>query len=191
MPLKPPVAIDFPFPAELTRLDAASDRASLVVLRHFDESASSVRRYVLSFGVRPEAADDVVQEVFLSLFRHLQLGRPDHNLRGWTFRVAHNLALKQRKRQKTLETRAGDELTAAAHVADAGGTPEEQLVDAEWQAQLRAIFLALPDRERRCVYLRAQGLRYREIADVLGVSLGAVAKYVARAMAQLGQPRQG
>ena len=53
-------------------------------------------RYALSFGLPPHDAEEVIQEVFLSLFRHLRMGRSRRNLRGWLFRVAHNLALKRR-----------------------------------------------------------------------------------------------
>jgi RNA polymerase sigma-70 factor (ECF subfamily) len=43
--------------------------------------------------------EDVVQDVFLEVFRHLQRGGSRLNLQGWLFRVAHNLALKRRTRQ--------------------------------------------------------------------------------------------
>jgi RNA polymerase sigma-70 factor (ECF subfamily) len=50
---------------------------------------------------------------------------------------------------------------------------------------LRAVLQVLPERDRQCVALRAEGLRYRDIASTLGISLGAVAKSMARAMARL------
>ena len=51
-----------------------------------------------SFNLGAAATEDVVQDVFVALFRHLSLGRPATNLKGWLFQVAHNLALKQRQR---------------------------------------------------------------------------------------------
>jgi len=79
------------------------------VLRLFDECASGLRRYVASFGLPAEVTEDVVQEVFLQLFRHLRLGRSRANLRGWIFRVGHNLALKQRAKvaRRTLDLSLG------------------------------------------------------------------------------------
>src|SRR6204780_4769714 len=65
------------------------------VLRLFEQFRNPLLRYTLSFGLPVHDAEEVIQEVFLSLFRHLQLGRSRKNLRGWMFRVAHNLALKQ------------------------------------------------------------------------------------------------
>ena len=41
-------------------------------------------------------AEEIVQEVFLSLFQHLREGKSRANLQGWIFKVAHNLALKSR-----------------------------------------------------------------------------------------------
>ena len=86
--------------------DAEAD-VEAEVLALFDECGAPLIRYVGAFGVNVHDTEDVVQDVFLSLFRHVQLGRPRTNLRGWLFRVAHNLALKQRlrtKRRQALET---------------------------------------------------------------------------------------
>jgi RNA polymerase sigma-70 factor, ECF subfamily len=58
------------------------------------------------------------------------------------------------------------------------------------RTRLRACVLALPERHRQCVILRAEGLRYREIASVLGISLGAVAKSLAQAIWRLSHVDQ-
>jgi RNA polymerase sigma-70 factor (ECF subfamily) len=131
--------------------------------------------------------------VFLSLFRHVQLGRPRTNLRGWLFRVAHNLALKHRLRARKRHFTEGTdvaELPDRAGASRAGGltstsNPEQQLASRQRQQRLLAVFRALPERDRRCLSLRAEGLRYREIADALGMSLGAVAKSLARSMTRM------
>src|SRR5260370_1029007 len=82
-------AIELPLPASIRVDDCASSQAikdDVVVL--FDECATGLRRYLDSFGLGAEAAEDVLQDVFLSLFRHLRLGRPRSNLKGWLFQVA-------------------------------------------------------------------------------------------------------
>src|SRR5690349_24551353 len=66
------------------------------VISIFDQLRDRVLRYLLSFGLSVADGEEVVQEVFLALFQHLQRGKPRHNLRAWIFQVAHNLALKQR-----------------------------------------------------------------------------------------------
>jgi RNA polymerase sigma-70 factor (ECF subfamily) len=55
-------------------------------------------RYLSSFGVSVPDGEELIQESFLSLFKHLRAGKPRENLRGWLFRVTHNLALKERYR---------------------------------------------------------------------------------------------
>src|SRR5581483_4697500 len=68
------------------------------VIALFEEFRTPLLRYSLSFGLAIEDAEEVIQEVFLSLFEHLQRDKPRHNLRSWLFRVAHNLGLKRRYR---------------------------------------------------------------------------------------------
>src|ERR1700722_8029432 len=68
-----------------------------LVISLFDQLRNPLLRYVLSIGIRVQEAEEIVQEVFLSLYRHVRIGRSRSNLRGWVFRVAHNLALKQRE----------------------------------------------------------------------------------------------
>jgi RNA polymerase sigma-70 factor (ECF subfamily) len=164
---------------------AADTEAEVLAL--FDECGAPLLRYVGAFGVNAHDTEDVVQDVFLSLFRHVQLGRPRTNLRGWLFRVAHNLALKHRLRTKRREAL---ERTDAPDSAEPGGSdngpnPEQQLASLERRQRLLAVFRALPERDRRCLSLRAEGLRYREIADALGMSLGGVAKSLARSMTRM------
>ena len=157
-----------------------------VVLGLFDDCAPGLRRYVRSFGLSPEAAEDVVQEVFLALFCHLERGRPRTNLRAWVFRVGHLLALKQRERL-AIRSRREPALDSSLSdtVADPATDVERQLLEGARSRRLQAVVRALPERDRQCVHLRAAGLRYRDIASALQVSLGAVAKSMARALERL------
>jgi RNA polymerase sigma-70 factor (ECF subfamily) len=170
----------------ISDLDAAHADADVEaeVLTLFDECGAPLLRYVSTFGVSAHDTEDVVQDVFLSLFRHVQLGRPRTNLRGWLFRVAHNLALRQRLRRRqrdTMEAAVVDDRAGAAPGLD----PEQRLISSDRQRRLLAVFRALPERDRRCLSLRAEGLHYREIAEALDMSLGAVAKSLARSMTRM------
>jgi len=157
------------------------------VIRLFDEYRNRLLRYTLGFGLSIHDAEEIVQEVFLSLFRHLQLGRPRDNLRGWLFRVAHNLALKLREaRHARLDSEELSDVVADRQV-DLSPGPEQLLVSAQRQKCLLAVVHALPERDQCCLQLRAEGLRYREIADVLDMSLGAVSNSLSRSIARLTQ----
>jgi RNA polymerase sigma-70 factor (ECF subfamily) len=155
------------------------------VMALFEQFRNPLLRYTLSFGIPLQDAEEIIQEVFLALLRHLQLRRSRTNLRGWIFRVAHNLALKQRyANQKLLDRMANDDTALAGH-ADPSPNPEEQLSTAQRRGRLLAVFRALPVGDQGCLRLRAEGLRYREIASVLGISLGAVSISLTRSLARL------
>lgn len=73
------------------------------VAQLFAETREDVYRYLLTLGVHPPKAQESVQEVFLRLYTTLKKGEKIENLRGWVFRVAHNLGLKVRARQANEE----------------------------------------------------------------------------------------
>lgn len=154
------------------------------VLTLFDEHAPQLLRAVASSGLSAEETEDVVQDTFVALFRHLSLGRDGTNLSGWLFQVAHNLALKKRKGILKQRSARWNEMVTQWAV-DPAPDPEERLMRRERGERLRSVFSALPERERRCLFLRAEGLTYRNIAQALGVSLGSVSKAVSRALTRL------
>jgi RNA polymerase sigma-70 factor, ECF subfamily len=153
----------------------------------FDQFRDPLLRYVVSLGVYAHDGEDVIQDVFLSLFRHLRLGRSRANLRGWIFRVAHNLALKQRTQTQRQQVRMAPDEGLLESQFDPTTNPEEQLATSQRQKQLLLVVAALAEHDQWCLYLRAEGLRYREIAEVLGMSLGAVSNSLARSMARLAR----
>jgi RNA polymerase sigma-70 factor (ECF subfamily) len=183
------------FPAILARTadsvpNAACSEIENEVVELFDEYRGRLLRYVLSIGLTAGHGEEIVQDVFLALFRHLRLGRPKDNLRGWIFRVAHNLALKTRMSEQTRPDRAEFDEVAAAQV-DPQPNPEQQLASVQRQKILMATVRALPERDQYCLNLRAEGLRYREIAEILEMSLGAVANSLSRSLARLERADQG
>ena len=142
-------------------------------------------RYMISLGLGQHDAEEVIQEVFLALFRHLKAGKPRDNLRGWVFRTGHNLALKLRTRVHGRMTDSDPQVFELC--IDPDPNPEQRLAAKQQQALLSAVFRALPERERACLALRAEGFRYREIAEIQGMSLGSVASVLARALGKLAK----
>ena len=188
MPLSPSdSALDLTLLAPAEHSSTAHAAMAQEVQGLFDQYARPLLRYAASFGLSADDTEDVVQDVFLALFRHFCLGRSRDNVPGWLFQVTHNLALKQRKRIRTRWARDGRHEVAIAHHTriDASPNPEERLAEIERLQSIRAVLPTLPARDRRCLYLRAEGLRYRDIAKVLGLSLGGVAKSLARSIASL------
>ena len=94
--------------------------------------------------------------------------------------MAHNLALKKRQRTRPAEE-IGDSLV------DPGPNPEDQCVASQTQQRMMAALRAMPEQDRRCLSLRAEGLRYREIAGILDMSLGAVALALSRGLERIAR----
>jgi RNA polymerase sigma-70 factor (ECF subfamily) len=148
----------------------------------FDQFRDRLLRYVLTFGLRVEDCEEVIQETFLALFQHLTRGKSRRNLRGWLFRVAHNLALRTRLRARR-DAQAPNPPEDV--MIDPAPNPEHQFESAQRRQRLLAVFQALAEQDRRCLSLRAEGIRYREIAEVLDMSLGSVSVSLARSLARL------
>jgi RNA polymerase sigma-70 factor (ECF subfamily) len=177
---------ELPFPRQTTA--AASEAPSEIectVMSLFDEFRNPILRYVLSFGMALHDGEEVTQEVFLGLFKHLRVGKSRRNLRGWIFRVAHNLALKQRHAIHIARNTMESNWSIAERQFDPSPSPEDEVVSTQRQRRLLAALGALPEVDQRCLRLRAEGLRYREIAEVLGISLGAVSISLTRSLARL------
>jgi RNA polymerase sigma-70 factor, ECF subfamily len=156
----------------------------LEILGLFDVLRGNLLRYAISFGLSVHDGEDIIQEVFLALFHHLQEGRSRSNLRGWVFRVTHNLALKRRVSNQNVKS-ISDENGFCEEYSDPSPGPEEQFLFSERQECLLATVRALPENDRWCLRLRAEGLRYREISEILGISLGSVSTSLARSLARL------
>ena len=161
------------------------------VVALFEQLRTPLLRYLMTLGLSVQDGEEVVQEVFLALFRHLKRGKSGDNLRGWVFRVAHNLALKQFSSGRSKVERSSVPLEDLQfEIAGWAPNPEQVLNQKRTEQRLQAVIAALSEQDRRCLFLRAEGLRYREIADVLGISLGSVANALERAIVKLSRARE-
>ena len=144
----------------------------------------------------PEEARDAAQEVFLKVFRKAGDIRPIRPIRPagqvytWLYRIAVNHCLNRLRRRRIVrflrweDPRSGDE--PALDPPDASPGPEAELeARRRWRATRRAI-AALPDNQRAVLVLvRFEGLSYRQTAEVLGITEGAVESRLVRAMRRL------
>ncbi len=149
---------------------------------------SSILAYVVSvFGIATAAeAEDITQDAFLQLHRVLQKGTQIDNPRAWLFRVAHNLAVSRlnlRQFIAPLDDLGWDEI--CSRIPDPGISPEQRTQRLEDFAHVYRAMARLSVQERQCLHLRSEGLRYKEIGDILGISVPAVGKYLRRAIRKL------
>ena len=150
----------------------------------YRELRKPLLRYLVCLGLSADEAQDVAQDAFLSLHKHLAAGGSQENIRSWIFRVAHNQA---RNRQSRYERRFAAPLEERIDTIADESTPERAVLEREKFLQLRKAIRLLTEAERECLVLRAGGLRYREIGEVLGVPTSTVADTVDRAIKKLAE----
>lgn len=138
-----------------------------------------------------QSAEDVCQEVFVTVYRHLARFDFRSSLWTWLYRIAVRAALKTRRREARYRAGRASEAILDGEAALGGPAASgsssalfaQQLEDREVVAKL---LRPLPEHLRAVVWLRERdGLSYAEIADVLECSVGAVEQRLHRAYVQL------
>jgi RNA polymerase sigma-70 factor (ECF subfamily) len=155
------------------------------IIELYDQFRPSLYGYLISLGLAPQQADDAVQETFLRLFEHLQSDGSDRNLRSWLFCVAHNLSQDIHRRERRMVNSSASDQESVRKLldrVDPGLNPEELYLHKERSARLASAVAQLSEQQRQCMHLRAEGLRYREISAVLGISVSTVAESLQRAI---------
>ncbi len=141
-----------------------------VVAKH----EAALLRYVARILRDADAAQDVVQDTFLKLFRRWNdVVKPGANLSTWLYRVAHNEAvdcIRKRQRRQALHFRQSEERrTLQTHAAPA------PFGETSGREKVRQALDALDLRERQVVLLKVyEEKSYRDIADIAGLSVGNV-----------------
>lgn len=144
----------------------------------FEQHFANLTRYLRS-GVRDTGElEDLAQETFIRYFQARCNGETIDKPKAWLYRVGRRLALDHAKKSRpVLLDDAGwraVEAEQAASPATEGDATSLRTANLPWH-QLSAL-------ERECLLLRAEGLTFREVAEVLDVSISTVASYVGRAI---------
>lgn len=153
----------------------------------FQDVAPKLRNFLYYRCGDAENAADIVQEAFLRLWENCAKVVPQQ-ASGWLFKVAEHIFFKQKAHAKVVlkyEWRqAGPEPTYAS--------PQDELEEKEFRQQLENALAALPDGAREVFLLnRMDGMKYREIAELLGISQKAVEKRMHRALVTLRELHAG
>ena len=150
-----------------------------VVARLFEEHRDSLFRYVLFLTRNPSISEELVQDAFLKLHLEIVNGKAIENYRAWLFRVSCNLALDYSK-SSTAEPFSDREMFASSD-----DDPEKELLIKESESRLLDAIRSLPAIQRHCLLLRSEGLRYREICNVLAIGETTVVDHIRRAVQRL------
>ena len=174
--------------------DRTSDPMTLSerVLALFEQLRIPVFRYILRKTRDSGQAEDITQETFLRLFRHLREDRLLDNPKAWIFTVANNLAVDASRDESHIKDL--DETTWKNIEESRSGLqadPEKLILQRERLDRVHIAVLNLTPLQRECLHLRAEGLRYREIAGLLELSSSTVMDAVRRATLKLAREFDG
>ena len=172
-----------PVPLALPIARLVTDTCEAATL--YRELRKPLLRYLVCLGLTADEAQDVVQDTFVGLHQHVAAGGSQENIRNWLFRVAHNAARDHQKSYQRRHNAPLDTEVEALMVDET--TPERAVLEKEKFRRLRSAVHLLTDAERECLLLRAEGLRYREIAEILGMATSTVGDTVERAIKKLAE----
>jgi RNA polymerase sigma-70 factor, ECF subfamily len=130
-------------------------------------------------------AQDLVQAVFLSVFRGLGSFRFESSFSTWVYRIAHNECQNYHRRHRP-DFVPLEAILGASEEIDPRPTSDAQHARQECQSIIQQALMQLPSQMREAVVLRyVEGLSYEEMAEVLGCAPGTVASRLSRALTEL------
>jgi RNA polymerase sigma-70 factor (ECF subfamily) len=176
----------------LRGLRAGDEAAYETLIQRFEQPIYNIISRLLD---NPADAADVVQEVFLKVFRNVASFRGDSSIKTWIYRIAVNEARNQRRwfsrhrrQEVNLEAEEPGDVYFGTHqksyqswLPDPGRSPYELTLDRETQALIEAALAQVNPKFRAALVLREiEGLSYDEIGEILEISLGTVKSRILR-----------
>ncbi len=177
----------------LTRFrDGLADAFGVLVKRYERELYGYLRRYLGDANL----ADDVFQNTFLQLYTKAGQYEPGRPVRPWLYTIATHQAIDALRRQgrhqavsldQSREELPNGEIRSLVELLQSRGPgPSEQLDEEERREKVRASVDRLPEFLRQVLVMAYyQGMKYREIADVLGIPVGTVKSRLHAALVKL------
>lgn len=187
-------------------LSARSDPDVSLMLRVKEDDAVAFEELILSYQTRlkrvlrhivasESTAEDLVQDVFLRVWRARKNYQPAAKFSTWIFHIAHNVAsnsLRDKKRKREFQVSPGDPAQSGVlgleqmALASTGAMPVRKLDKAERAEMVRFAVAALNERQRMALLLcKFEGLSYQEIAETMELSVQAVKSLLSRARVNL------
>jgi RNA polymerase sigma-70 factor, ECF subfamily len=156
-----------------------------------------VRSFFQRKGFSPQECDDLTQDVFLRVFRSIATFRRESRFERWLFEIADHIYSNEIRRRRTEKRDAPEQsLDAVLAAGDGPGTvleipssapsPEEEVARSQRSRALHAALEELPAQMRRCCIFRYEkGLKYKEIAFIMGISIETVKAHLHQARKRL------
>lgn len=177
----------------VARLQANDDTAYDELVRTYHASIFQTACRML--GDATESAD-MVQDIFVKVFRNIQGFRGESSLKTWIYRIAFSEILNRlrswRRRFRSFTVSLDDDKGGQGspmQLPSNGVSPLQALETKEREEAIQSALNTLSREHRSIVVLRdIEGFSYTEIADILGISSGTVKSRLARARAEMKKP---
>jgi len=156
-------------------LEGRSTAFQVLVERH----GARIFNFILRHVGKREVAEDLVQEAFLRVVKNAAGFRKQSKFTTWLYAIARNLSIDalrkaRHRRHPSLDRPIGDEeggATLLDTVADGAPGQDTRARDRKFVAALEVALAELPEDQREVFLLREiEGLKFREIADIVGVA---------------------
>lgn len=166
----------------MTEADTLEQR----VAQLFGSLRTPVYQYLMAVFGNAAEAEDLTQDAFLQLHKALLQGQTIRNVRFWVFRVAHNLALDRRRHNQFIAPLDADSWQEIEdRLPDKGLNPEQIVLQREKYERVYEGLKLLSMQERQSLYLRAEGFKYKEIAEIMDVGTPTVGEFLRRGIRKL------
>lgn len=150
----------------------------------FDTYYRPIYRYVYHHVGHRETAENLAADVFTRLLERLKTEQgPREHLQAWLYRVAHNLIVDESRRGAHRDHDPIDDIEGMADDLPETAARAEQAILTQ---QARLALDRIPHRQREVIMLRfLEGLQSEEVAQILGMSVGAVKALQSRGLVEL------
>lgn len=151
----------------------------------FAGNRDGLMRYLRRHLNDVSAAEDIAQESFIRFFQARSQGEEIDQPRAWLYRVAHNLLVDygRKKRPDLLDDDGWLKIEGESAATTSSIEARVEIAALPWHKLTRA--------EMECLRLRSEGLKFREVGEVLGLSISTVTSYIARAVKKLQETDSG
>lgn len=146
----------------------------------FDTYFEDVRRYVLYRSGNDEVATDIAQDTFMRIWEKQMVIEPK-TVKGLLFKIANDLYISHYRKEKVVFN-----FFNTFEPNDKSRTPEDELNFQELKKAYDAALKSMPEKQRTVFLMnRIDELKYKEIADQLGLSVKAIEKRMSQALEHL------
>ena len=178
-----------------TAVKSDKDERLIALTAHGDEQAferimqkyqQAVFNTIYRYTGSRDDVQDLAQEIFIKVWRNAAKFKGKSKFSTWLYRIVANHCINYRRRRRK-------DHVSLDEMAEKGQTPEALRVEPDWEARYTAEYVRkavdeLPDRQRMALVLsQFEGRSYKEIAEIMKVSLSSVESLIFRARSRLKQ----